>query len=107
MEGLNDDGRLRQLSLRRYDEIHVPKAHVCARDLADVVTSHPRPGVDVKTRKKPLLGKPTVGVSSKHQRVNLYCYASGLDGMLRRHKGYTGSGQMSLHPVLGCSCYQH
>jgi len=35
---------------------------VRAQDLADVVTSHPRPDVDVETRKKPLPGAPAVGV---------------------------------------------
>ena len=35
----------------------------------------------------------TVGVSSKHQRVNLYYCASGPDGVLKRHKVYTGSGE--------------
>ena len=55
VEGLNDDRRPCQLSLRRDDEVQVPEAHVCARDLADVVTSHPRPSVDVETRKSPYL----------------------------------------------------
>ena len=80
--------------------------HVHARDLGDVVTSHPRHGVDVETRKRPLLGMPTVGVLSKHQRINLCYCASGLDGVLKIHKVYTGLGRMSLCPVRGyCSCY--
>ena len=37
-----------------------------------------------------------VGVSSKQQRVNLYYCASSSDGVLKRHKVYTGSGRMSL-----------
>ena len=54
------------------------------------------------------LGPPGVGVSSKRQRVNLCYCASGSDGMLKRHKVYTGSGRMSLRPVRGCcSCYLH
>jgi len=72
VEGLNDDTCPCQLSLRRDDEVQVPEAHMCARDPADVVTSHPRPGVDVEMRKRPLSGTPTIGVLSKHQRVNLY-----------------------------------
>ena len=65
------DGSHRQLSLHRDDEVQVPKAHVHTWDLAEVVTSHPRPDVDIKTRKKPLPSTSTVGVSD-HQRVNLY-----------------------------------
>ena len=34
-------------------------------------------------RKRPLLGAPTVGVSSKHQRVNLYYCALDPDGVLK------------------------
>ena len=70
VERLDDDGSLRLLSLHCDDEVQVPKAHVRARDLADVVTSHPRPGVDVETRKRPLPDSPTVGVSSCHRLVN-------------------------------------
>ena len=62
MERLDGGGNLRQLSICHNDEVHVPEEHVCARDLVDVVTSHPRPDVDVETRKKPLPGMPTVGV---------------------------------------------
>ena len=62
MERLDDGGNLCQLSLHRNDEVQVPEVHVPARDLADTVTSHPRPDVDVETRKKPLPGVPTVGV---------------------------------------------
>ena len=52
VEGLNDDGRPHQISLHHDDEVYVPEAHVCARDPADAVTGHLRPGVDVKMRKK-------------------------------------------------------
>ena len=69
-ERLDGGGSHRQLSLHHDDEVQVPKIDVHARDLGDVVTSHPRPGVDVETRKVPLPSTPTVGVSSKHQRVN-------------------------------------
>ena len=41
-----------------------------------------------------------VGVSSKHQQVNLYYCTSGPDGVLKRHKVYTSSGRMSLRPVF-------
>ena len=67
VERLDGDGSLDQPSFRRDDEVQVPKAHVRARDPADVVSSHPRPGVDVETRKRPLPGVPTVGVLSYHQ----------------------------------------
>ena len=44
-----------------------------------------------------------VGVLSKHQRVNLCYCASGPDGMLKRHKVYTGSDRMSQCLVHGCA----
>ena len=54
------------------------------------------------------MGYNLVGVSSKHQLVNLYYYALGLDVVLKRHKVCTGSGRMFLRPVRGCcSCYLH
>ena len=53
MEGLNDDGRPRQLSLCRDDEVQVLEVHVCARDPANVVTSHSWPDVNVETRNPP------------------------------------------------------
>ena len=56
-----------QLSSDRDDEVRVPEVHVCARDPADAVTSHPWPDVNVGTNKGPLTSVPTVGVSSKHQ----------------------------------------
>ena len=47
-----------------------------------------------------------VGVSSKHQRVNLCYCASSPDGVLKRHKVYAGSDRISLRPLHGCcSCY--
>ena len=70
VERLDGGGSLRQLFLHCDDEVQVPEANMRARDLADAVTSHPRPGVDVETRKRPLPGVPTVGVLSYHQRVN-------------------------------------
>ena len=54
-EGLCGSGRPHQLSLHRNDEVQVPKTHVRARDPADVVISHPRPGVDVERAKVPYL----------------------------------------------------
>ena len=56
---------------------------MCTQDPADSVASHPWPNVNVGTRKGPLPGAPTVGVSSKHQRVNLYYCALDLDGVLK------------------------
>ena len=73
----------RQLSSHRDDEVQVPEAHVCSRDPANIVASHPWPNVNVETRKGPLPGAPTVGVSSKHQRVNLYYCALGPDSVLK------------------------
>ena len=67
VERLDGDGSLDQPSFRRDDEVQVPKAHMCARDPAVIVTSHLRPGVDVETRKRPLPGAPTIGVLSYHQ----------------------------------------
>ena len=105
-ERLDDGVSQCQLSSHRDDEVQVPKMHVCAWDPADTVASHPWPIVNVGMRKGPLPGAPTVGVSSKHQRVNLCYCALGSDSMLKRHKVYTGSGRMSLRPVCSCcSCY--
>jgi hypothetical protein len=42
----------------------------------------------------------TVGVSNKHQRINLYYCTSGPDGVLRGHQVYTGSGRMSKSSSL-------
>ena len=55
VERLDGNGSLRQLSLRRNDEVQVPEAHVRARDPADAVTSHPRPEVDIEMCKSPYL----------------------------------------------------
>ena len=97
-----------QLSSHHDDEVQVTKAHVCTRDLADSMASHSWPDVNVRTHKGTLPGMPTIGVSSKHQLVNLYYCALGPDGVLKRHKVYTDSGKMSLRPVHGsCSCYLH
>ena len=95
-----------QLSSHYDDEVQVTEAHVCAQDLADSMASHPWPDVNVGTRKGPLPGVSTVSVLSKHQRVNLYYCTFGPDGVLKRHKVYTGSGKMSLRLVCGYrSCY--
>ena len=56
---------------------------MCAQDPADTVASHPWSNVNVGTRKGPLPGAPTVGVSSKHQQVNLCYCASDPDGVLK------------------------
>ena len=69
-----------QLSTQCDDEIQVTETHVCARDLADCVVSHPRPDLE---RAKALPGAPTVGVSNKHMQVNLYLCALGRDGELK------------------------
>ena len=61
----------------------VSGAHVCARDLADSMASHPWPDVNVGTCKGLRPGAPTIGVSSKHQRVNLYYCAFGPNGVLK------------------------
>jgi hypothetical protein len=106
VEGLNDNRFPRQHSLHSDDEVQVSEAHMCAQDPTNVVTSHPWPDVNVGTRKGPLPSAPTVGVLSKHQWVNLCYCSSRLDGALKRHKIYTGSGRISLRPVYGCcSCY--
>ena len=70
VERLDGAGSLDQPFLRRDDEVQVSEAHVHARDPADAVTNHLRPDVDVETRKRPLPGASTVGVSSYHRRVN-------------------------------------
>ena len=47
------------------------------------MASHPWADVNIGTRKGPLPGAPTIGVSSKHQLVNLYYCAFGPDGVLK------------------------
>ena len=66
----DDSGSHCQLSLHRDDEVPVPEVHVRARDPTEVMTSHPRPSVDVEMRKWPLPGAPTVGVSSCQRLAN-------------------------------------
>ena len=106
MERLDGGRNLRQLSLHHNDEVQVPKVHVHAQDPADAVTSHPRPNVDIDTRRKPLPGAPTVGVfeppTSKFIFVHLAWMVCSEDTWV-----YIGSGRMSLHPVRCFSCYRH
>ena len=72
--GADGGGRLdgemgqHQLSSHRDDEVQVTEMHVCARDPADCMVSHPRP--DLECAKAPTCA-PTIGVSNKHQLVNL------------------------------------
>ena len=47
------------------------------------MASHPWPDVNVGTRKGPLPGAPTVGVSNKHQLVNLYLLRVRLECVLK------------------------
>ena len=106
VERLDGDGNLRQLSLCCNNEVQVPEAHVRARDPADAMTSHPRPDVDVETRKKPMLGAPTVGVfgppTSKFVFARLARMVCSKDIRI-----YTGFGGTSLRPVRCYSCYRH
>ena len=104
-ERLDGNVSQRQLSSHRDDEVQVTEMHVCARDLVDSVASHPWPDVNIGTSKGPLPSAPTVGISSKHQRVNLYLLRVGPGWCAKRHKVYTGSGRISLRPVCCCSCY--
>ena len=77
-----------------------------ARDPADVVTSHPRPDMDVETCKKLLPGVPTVGVfgppMSKFVFTRLARMVCSEDIRV-----YTGSGGTSLRLVCCYSCYRH
>ena len=79
---------------------------MCARDPTEVVTSHPRPDVDIETRKKPLPGAPTIGVfgppMSKFVFMRLARMVCSKDTRV-----YIGSGEMSLRLVHCCSCYEH
>ena len=106
MERLDGGGDSRQLSLRRNDEVQVPEAHVHAQNLADAVISHPRPDVDVETRKKPLLGTPTVGVFGPPTSKFVFaCMARMV--CLEDTSVYTGSSGTSLCLVCRCLCYRH
>ena len=69
MERLDGGRSLHQLSLHRDDEVQAPEVYVRTRDPANVMTSHPRPDVDVETHKRPLPDVPTVDVSD-HRLVN-------------------------------------
>ena len=79
-----------QLSSHRDDEVQVTEAHVCAWDPADSIASHLWPDVNVGTRKGPLPSAPTVGVSNKHQLVNLYLLRVRPGWYAKRHKVYAG-----------------
>ena len=50
-ERLDGEMGQRQLSSHRDDEVQVTETHVCARDLADCMVSHPRP--DLECAKSP------------------------------------------------------
>ena len=79
-----------------------------AQDLADAVTSHPRPNVDVEMRKKALPSAPIVGVFGPPIKEICIC-ASGSDGVLGGHKGLywfgrnvpTSSLLLLVLPTLG------
>ena len=106
VERLDDGGNLRHLSLHRNDKVQVSKAHVRAQDLADVVTSHLRPDVDVETRKNLLPDAPTVGVFRLRMSKFVFtCLARMVCSEDTRI--YIGSSKISLHLVCCCSCYRH
>ena len=54
---------------------------------------------------RPLPGAPTIGVSNKHQLVNLYLLRIRLVWYTKGHKVYTVLGQTSLCLVCCFSCY--
>ena len=106
VERMDGGGNLRQLSLCHNDEVHVPEAYVRARDPADAMTSHPRPDVDVETRKKLLADAPTVGVFGPPTSKFVFtCLARMVCSEDTRV--YTGLGGMSPCIVCCYSCYQH
>ena len=49
----------------------------------------------------------SVGVSNKHQLVNLYLLRVRSRWYAKGHKIYTSSDRMSLLSVCCCSCYYH
>ena len=83
---MDGGGSPRQLSLHGDEEIQAPEAHVRARDPADAVASHPWPVADDETRKRPLPGVPTVGVSN-YRLINL-CLRIWLRWCARRTQGF-------------------
>ena len=106
MERLDGGRSLRQLSHHRDDEVEAPEAHVRVRDLADAVTSHPRPDVDIEMRKKSLPGAPTVGVFGPPMSKLIFARLARMV-CSKDTRVYTGSGGTSLRPVHCCSCYRH
>ena len=103
---MDDDRSPHQLSLCHDDEVQVLEAHVRARDLADTVTSHPRPDVDVKMCKMPLPGTPTIGVFRPSMSKFVFARLARMVS-LENTRVYTGSSGKSLRPVCCCSCYRH
>ena len=77
-----------------------------ARDLADTMTSHPRPDMDVETCKKPLPGVPTVGVFEPPTSEFVFARLARMV-CSEDIRVYTSSGGMSLRLVCCCSCYRH
>ena len=68
------------------------------QDPADTVTSHPRPDVDVETRKKPLSSTPTVGGFGPPMSKFVFARLARMV-CSENTRVYTGSARTSLRPV--------
>ena len=75
-----------------------------AQDLANAVTSHPRPNVDVEMRKKPLPGALTVGVFGPPMSKFIFARLARIV-CSEDTRVYIGSGGTSLRLVCCYSCY--
>ena len=98
MERLDGGGNLRQLSLRCNDEVQVPEAHMRARDLSNIVTSHLRSDVDIETRKKPQPSALIVGILEPPMSKFVFARLARMV-CSENTRIYIGSGEMSLCPV--------
>ena len=77
-----------------------------AWDPADVMTSHPRPDVDVETRKKDLPGALTVGVFGPPTIKFVFARLARMV-CSEDIRVYTSLGETFLRLVCCCSCYRH
>ena len=94
----------RQLSSHHDDEVQVTDTHVCARDPADCMVSHPRPDLE---RAKAPTWRANCRSFEQTPTSKFILLRVRLGWCTKGHKVYTSLGRMSLRPVHCCSCYQY